>query len=177
MNYLLGTIALIAVIALAWSHINQGSYRQSNSYMGSKINNELENNQINSKIVHQDTNYGYQLALNKQWEGYITTSAKDKEMLRGNSGITFFCVPTSDPNWTVSGGCGKGYYDIFAITAWTPAQWAALADQRADGGPGYTLIGKNDKYYFTYSHAQDAPSDALNKNYDETSIFETFKAL
>ncbi len=175
-NYFFAAIAIIAVLALAWGNVGKTTPKSDFSNQ-SVVGNSSKNNSQNSSITYTDSKFGYQLTLPAIWRGYKAVNiTAPKELLQGTSGLTEFCIPTTDQIW-MSGDCPDGFAGIFSVTAYTPAQWAAANKESTLGGPGLTLLGRTAKYYFAYSHGNDVPLDIIDKNLNETAIFDSFKAI
>lgn len=130
--------------------------------------------------------YGFELTLSgSTWEEYKIV----KELstgIYGESGTVevpsvslWYQVPTSDPAWrSVSSAVAlKGYAPRFIVNIFTLADWEkAGGDANAGSGVANlgTLLGKNNIHVFTWSSAQDYPTDSPSLTEVET-VTKTFK--
>ncbi len=121
----------------------------------------------NSKIYANQT-YGFSMTFPTGWEGY-----KMKEMdIPGEIATYYVNLPTKFPASPEGDSTAdKGYFSPFVISVYTLDQWNAT---QKDEGPKDTLIIKNSKYAFAWTHAQWVPEDFKNDK-DINSIITSFK--
>lgn len=124
-------------------------------------------------LNYVNATYGFSLALNDNWAGYkvkTVTPADDSA-----TAYLYVNLPTSstDELWTTEGTANfAGYASVMAISVFTPAQWTATYD----GAPQQpTKLAEDDHYIFSYSSAQDIPTDLQAAFDDIASVIATFK--
>lgn len=122
--------------------------------------------------VYTNSTYGYSMTFNDKWAGY-----KIKTVVPTDGSATAYLhvnLPTTstDALWAKDGTTNlAGYASVMAINVFTPAQWAAL-----DGTPGQgTKLAENAHYVFSYSRAQDFPTDLQAAASDIPTVVATFK--
>jgi hypothetical protein len=110
-------------------------------------------------ISYANDEYGFSLTLPKAWEGY-TVNKREFELSIG-------LVPSLDFGF-------KDQESVFNVSMYTLAQWETIVKEE---GPLPAEIGKNAKYVFAYSPAQDAANETMSERLNEVSdIVDTFKA-
>lgn len=98
-----------------------------------------------------DKAYAFSMTFGALWTGH-----KLKAVTPTDAIITCYVnVSTTDSFWaTASSTNFAGYVSIFAISVYTPAQWATAIAQPAEIP---TELGHNANYYWGYSLAQSYP--------------------
>jgi hypothetical protein len=115
--------------------------------------------------------YGFTYVRPASWG-----ACKVKEAtLTGTTAAYYVEIPTTDKNFAAGDqNQDAGYYSPFAITVYTPAQWAAV--QKAGGPVEETLLTQNANYVFTWSQANGIPAtDFGTKTNDIKTIIASFK--
>ena len=122
-----------------------------------------------SKLVYNDSTYGFSLTFNNKWTGWKAKPVK----LDGITATYYFEVPTTDSSWGSGETNDKGYASVFAISVWTKAEWEQTL---SDPMQGETKITESDDYVFSWSHAQAAPEDVAASIFNDVeNIIATFK--
>ncbi len=110
-------------------------------------------------IAYKNDEYGFILTLPKAWEGY-TVSKREFELSIG-------LVPSLDFGF-------KDQESVFNVSMYTLAQWDKIVSEE---GPLPAEIGKNSKFVFAYSPAQDAANETISVRLNEVAnIIASFKA-
>lgn len=123
-------------------------------------------------LVYENTTYGFQLTFPDSWSSYKVIE-KDVDNGDGTtSKVLYVGIKTADAN--TESTVGKGYVDMFAISALTPQQWATID---AGEGPKPAYLGQNSKYVFAWSPSQAGTDDTKDERELMTSILKTFKIL
>ncbi|MEI6039801.1 MAG: PsbP-related protein [Candidatus Berkelbacteria bacterium] len=118
--------------------------------------------------IYTNSKYGFSLTFPKSWEKYKIKEAN----IEGATATYYVNVPTKFPSSTDGNSTDlKDYYSPFALSVYTLAQWK---DVVKSDGPQDSLITKNDKYVFTWTHAQWAPED-FKLDSDIAGIIASFK--
>lgn len=124
-----------------------------------------------SDLVYNNKTYNFSITFDKKWGEWKIKYAK-------NDGITasyYIEVPTTDAQYkTEAGSHDAGYASMFAIGVWTKAEWEQTLQ---DPMQGETKLAENDKYVFSWSHAQACPDDVTAKGIwdDISNVAKTFK--
>lgn len=130
-----------------------------------KEDNEKEDDNDKDDLVYKNSEYGFEMELTKNWEGYKVFKYVDSQ---DDSALAYYYVamPTEDKEWDESPRVDDGYASIFALSVYTKQQWqeANSSEYILSGGE---FIVENDEYVIAWSHSQDGPSEA----YDDTSTF------
>jgi hypothetical protein len=135
------------------------------------LNKDKETTTATDWKVYKNTQYGFQLTFPESWKGYKFYA----QSIDGTTQTWYVELPTTDANYVKAESTHEaGYYSLFAISAYTQDQWAAL---QGEEGPKPTQIGTSGNYVFAYSPAQAGPSDISSKTADVKTIIATFKAL
>ena len=122
-------------------------------------------------LTYTNKTYNFTITFDKKWAEWKIKYAK-------NDGITasyYVEVPTTDAQYkTEAGSHDAGYASMFAIGVWTKAEWAQTLQ---DPMQGETKLAENDKYVFSWSHAQACPDDVMAKGIweDIDTVIKTFK--
>lgn len=125
-----------------------------------------------SPLVYKNEEYGFQLTFPSNWSNYKVVK-KDIDNGDGTTSPTFYVgIKVSDANSDAV--VGKGYADMFAISALTNDQWASM---ETGEGPKPAYITKSSKYVFTWSPSQAGPDEVLDEREEVQDIINTFKLL
>ncbi|RJO62074.1 hypothetical protein C4544_01070 [candidate division WS5 bacterium] len=125
-----------------------------------------------SPLVYKNEEYGFQLTFPSNWSNYKVVK-KDIDNGDGTTAPTFY-VGIKVSNANSESVVGKGYADMFAISALTNDQWASM---EAGEGPKPAYITKSSKYVFTWSPSQAGPDEVLDEREEVQGIIDTFKLL
>lgn len=122
-------------------------------------------------ITCTNDTYGFTYTLPTDWK-----VCKSKEATFDGSVKTYYIqIATTDSNFTAGDEIqDAGYYSPFAITVYTPAQWAEV---EAEGGPAGQKITENSNYVFTWNQANGVPpsdfTEAMQNQIQD--IIDSFK--
>jgi hypothetical protein len=122
--------------------------------------------------TYRNTDYGFQLTFPEAWKGYKLW----EQTVEGGGTKTWYVeLPTTDTNYAKADATHEaGYSSLFALSAYTKAQWDA---DQAQEGPKSTLLKTIGQYTFGYSYAQAGPTDIpAARRAEIQSILATFKA-
>lgn len=120
-----------------------------------------------------DKAYAFKLTFGDKWEG-----KKVKEVTPTYALVTcYFEMPTTstDSVWTTAAtDHSAGYASVFAVSVYTPAQWAAAQEEANKP----TELGHTDNYYWGWAPAQALPDDLQTSKIadDVKNVVATFKA-
>jgi len=120
---------------------------------------------------YTNSEFGFQLTFPADWKGYKLL----EKQVEGTTKTWYAELPTTDPVWaTATSTSDAGYVSLFAISAFTDAQWTEMMNA---GGQTDTEIVKIGNYTFGYSGAQAGATDIeAAKSAAIKSIIATFKA-
>lgn len=124
-----------------------------------------------SELVYTNKSYGFSITFNTKWHEWRVKTGN----VAGTTATYYIEAPTTDANYASEESThDAGYASLFAISVYTPAQWAAV---QAEGGPGETKLGEKGNYVFAWSHAQAAPDDVVTAGLwdDINNVIATFK--
>jgi uncharacterized protein YgiM (DUF1202 family) len=121
-------------------------------------------------LVYQNPDYKFEITFPSDWAGYKLFP------MTPESGVTaawYVGLPTKDTAYVPS-GVDKGYANMFALVAYTPAQWATL---KASGDPVMSTVAvQNQQWVITYSVPNGIMATDLKKQEAEVpTIVKTIK--
>lgn len=121
-----------------------------------------------SPIIYTNGQYGFNFTMPATWAKYkIKTATYDGEVA-----TLYIEMPTTDSS-PASVINDDGYYSPFAISVYTPDQWAAVVAAEAPVG---TKITQTAQYVFSWSHANGIPASDWILDSDVAAIIASFKA-
>lgn len=126
------------------------------------------------------TKYGFNMTFGNLWTGM-----KVKQILQANMDpqpgyavvTCYFNVPTTstDTVWTTASTTNYAHYaGLFAVSVYTPAQWATAIAEPAEVP---TKLGENANYVWGWSQAQAVPDDLTAAYADAKNVVATFKLV
>ncbi len=125
-------------------------------------NSNLNNNQTPAAeqpkvLTYQNDKYGFSLELPIAWQGFTTKESK--------TGFTDTVKDVDTTEFLFNGN------SIFAIHAFTKAQWAASNDAL----PGLSILGENASYVFVSEVSNGPDESVLDRLQEVSAILKTFK--
>lgn len=146
--------------------------------------NEATSSTDANTMMYTNTEFGFHLNLNKDWQGYKVT--RDASQNTGNGGyVTLnFAVPTQDKNYPGYTDYIKefGGYPVLALHVFTKANYeTALKVPTNDPGPWQAVlkspIGKSNAYVVVKGVGGNAPppTDVKIDNDESIKVAKTLK--
>lgn len=125
---------------------------------------------VSADITCTNDTYGFTYVRPASWGACKVKEAK----LTGITDTFYVEIATKDANFAAGDQVqDAGYYSPFAISVYTPAQWAEV---EASEGPHDTKITSNNDYVFAWSQANGIPAtDFGTKTDDIKTIIASFK--
>lgn len=167
-------VALAAGICLftLWYYDTQVSTAYENavpSFIGVRLKPKATNSaHAKAQLTYNNPIYNFTLTFPSTWTGY-----KFKGVQLAGLRITYYIeVPTTDKTAIGDTYIDAGYYSPFAISVYTPQEWAQAATEE---GPRDTLLIQGANYVFAYSKANGTPPPDFNMSSDIDTIIKSFK--
>ncbi len=137
-----------------------------------KLKNTSTTSKAGDSQTYTNTKYGFEFTVPTDWTGYKIYE-KDVD---GATKTWYVELPTTDPTWAKATSTSEaGYVSLFAISAYTKAEWD---EAQSAGGPSDTKITTIGDYTFGWMGAQAGATDiAATKTSAVKSIISTFKAI
>jgi len=111
-------------------------------------------------LTYSNSDYGFNLKLPMNWEGYIVTK---RELDWGEAGNS----PSYDFGF-------EDYPEIFNVSIHTLEQWEIISEFE---GPQPPELDQNETWVFAGSGGHDAPEEYLNHLLESSEILDSFELL